>query len=322
MPTGVNAADTFCLDLAYSTTRLVTQGTPVFDKAFDVKFQSMLFLPPNPERKGEGGLRTKGYFKQSLPDKPLITVITVVFNGATYLEDTIKSVINQTYDNVEYIIIDGGSTDGTVDIIKRYTDRIDYWVSEKDGGIYDALNKGISLSQGVVLGHVHSDDVYFSDDILRKIAIIIADKQVDELFIISDTIIKTKEGNKVCKVNLEVKRYVNIPFIHTSLLITRRACKIIGLYDLRYSIASDIDYIMRLQQARIHFELCDTPICLMRDTGVSNTSYYKGRYEYAKIYHRYYKKKHLALFGYLYTVGLNMLYNNAWFRKIYRKWIK
>ena len=163
MPTGVNATDTFCLDPAYSTTRLVTQGTPVFDKPSDVKFQSMLFLPPNPDRKGEGGLRTRGYFKQSLPDKPLITVITVVFNGAAFLENTIKSVVNQTYDNVEYVIIDGGSTDGSVDIIKEYEGQIDYWVSERDGGIYDAMNKAVTLSLGDWVYVLGSDDVLFAE---------------------------------------------------------------------------------------------------------------------------------------------------------------
>lgn len=140
------AAGMLCLDPAFSTTRLVTRTPPEIQDPPDAAFKSMLFLPPNPERKGEGGLRTKGYFKQSLPDKPLITVITVVLNGEKHLEETIKSVINQTYDNVEYIIIDGGSTDGTLDIIKKYEDKIDYWVSEPDRGIYDAMNKGWSVS--------------------------------------------------------------------------------------------------------------------------------------------------------------------------------
>ena len=75
-------------------------------------------------------------------DNPLITVVTVVFNDVQHIEDTILSVVNQTYPNIEYIIIDGGSTDGTIDIIKKYEERIAYWVSEPDKGIYDAMNKG------------------------------------------------------------------------------------------------------------------------------------------------------------------------------------
>jgi glycosyltransferase involved in cell wall biosynthesis len=154
-------ADTFCLDPAYSTTRLVTREKPVINKLSDSKLQNMLFLPPNPDRKDEGGLRTKDYFKQSSPDKPLISVITVVANGEKHLEETIRSVINQTYDNVEYIIIDGGSTDGTVDIIRKYEDQIDYWVSEPDSGIYDAMNKATSISNGNWLYFIGADDVLY-----------------------------------------------------------------------------------------------------------------------------------------------------------------
>lgn len=78
--------------------------------------------------------------------KPLITVITAVYNGEAYLEKTILSVINQTYENVEYIIIDGGSTDGTIDIIKKCESKINYWISEADNGIYNAMNKSIKLA--------------------------------------------------------------------------------------------------------------------------------------------------------------------------------
>lgn len=194
------------------------------------KFETMLFLPNNHERKGEGGLRTKGYFKHSYkyikndcknnnkiiphenkietgdwyiidsndeplklvppeiqqkisnyiasinnePDElrstihenieylPLISIITVVYNGARYLEETILSILNQSYPNIEYIVIDGGSTDGTLDIIKRYENDIDYWVSEKDEGIYDAMNKSIKCITGKWILFMGSDDTLFS----------------------------------------------------------------------------------------------------------------------------------------------------------------
>ena len=122
------------------------------------KFEKLLFLPEAKGRIGEGGLRVKGCSKKSYKDKPLISIITVVFNGERYLEDTILSVINQTYDNVEYIVIDGGSTDSTLDVIKKYEDGIDYWVSEKDTGIYDAMNKGIDLVTGDWVNFVNSSD--------------------------------------------------------------------------------------------------------------------------------------------------------------------
>lgn len=109
----------------------------------------------------EGGLRVKGYFKRSEPQKPLITVITVVYNGAEQLEDAILSVTGQAYDNVEYIIIDGGSIDGTIEVIKKYDDALDYWISEPDEGIYDAMNKGVHLSRGDYVLFLGSDDRLF-----------------------------------------------------------------------------------------------------------------------------------------------------------------
>ena len=90
---------------------------------------------------------------------PLISIITVVKNNEKYLEETIQSIINQKFKNFEYIIIDGKSTDRTLEIIKKYNTEIDYWISEDDKGIYDAFNKGINIANGELIGFVNSDDV-------------------------------------------------------------------------------------------------------------------------------------------------------------------
>ena len=169
---------TINLNNEFSTTRLMTMEMPVIVNTPSSKVQSHLFLPPNPEGRGEGGLRTKGYFKQSYRETsevsekfavPLVTIITVVFNGEKHLEQTIQSVISQTYDNVEYIIIDGGSTDGTVDIIRKYEEVIDYWVNEPDAGISDAMNKGISLATGILINHLHAGDKFAADTTLSSV---------------------------------------------------------------------------------------------------------------------------------------------------------
>jgi glycosyltransferase involved in cell wall biosynthesis len=94
---------------------------------------------------------------------PLISIVTVVYNGAATIEQTIRSVVEQSYPNKEYIIIDGGSTDGTLDIIKKYTHQIDYFKSEADEGIFDAMNKGIKIAKGEIIGIINADDWYEKD---------------------------------------------------------------------------------------------------------------------------------------------------------------
>jgi glycosyltransferase involved in cell wall biosynthesis len=91
---------------------------------------------------------------------PKISIITPTFNSSKYLEDTIKSIISQNYPNLEYIVIDGGSTDGTVDIIRKYSDFIAFWISEPDNGMYDAINKGFQRSTGEIMAWINSDDLY------------------------------------------------------------------------------------------------------------------------------------------------------------------
>lgn len=107
-----------------------------------------------------GGKRTRGERKSGTAERPLVSIVTVVYNGESTLQRTIESVLAQDYPNIEYIIVDGGSKDGTVNLIKRYDDRLDFWVSERDKGIYDAMNKGVSLCSGEWVALINADDWY------------------------------------------------------------------------------------------------------------------------------------------------------------------
>ena len=111
---------------------------------------------------------------------PKISIITPCFNAAQYIEQTILSIINQDYDNIEYVIIDGGSSDGTVDIIKKYEDKISYWISEPDKGQSDAINKGIEVATGDVFNWVNADD-YLEEGVLKEIAKHFEDKTLNIL---------------------------------------------------------------------------------------------------------------------------------------------
>ncbi|MCT7489225.1 glycosyltransferase [Aliarcobacter cryaerophilus] len=241
--------DIVSLDEGYSTTRLLTKEKPKIINTPEDKFETVLFLPEGENRKGEGGLRTKGYFKKSFDDKPLISIITVVFNGEKYLEETIQSVINQTYDNVEYIIIDGGSTDVTLDIIKKYEDKIDYWVSEKDSGIYDAMNKGIQVSQGEIIGVVNADDYLYLDTIL-SIANLYYKYQFDYTYGTLDYI--DEEGNKLYEIssiglnNIKYKIFKHMPYLHPTMFISKKVYQKIGVYNIKYKLSGDYDFVLRL----------------------------------------------------------------------------
>jgi hypothetical protein len=119
-------------------------------------------LPSPPLPRTEGGRRTRGLPPQRVEHKPLISIVTVVLDGERYLEQAIQSVVSQSYQSIEYIVVDGGSRDGTINVIKRYEARIDYWVSEPDKGIYDAMNKGWAVSTGDYVYYLGADDVLLS----------------------------------------------------------------------------------------------------------------------------------------------------------------
>jgi len=243
--------NTICLDKNYSTTRLLTQDKPVIINNPGDKFEITLFLPEGEGRKGEGGLRTKGYFKRSFEDKPLISIVTVVFNGEKYLEETIQSVINQTYDNVEYIIIDGCSTDGTLDIIKKYEHAIDYWVSEKDSGIYDAMNKGIHVATGYWINFMNADDLFYSTSVLDVVAHAILKTTANPVVVYGKVNLINSKNSIVATISNEwklakkgLKSVMTIP--HQAAFTSTKRILEAGLFNTKYKIAGDYDLTLRV----------------------------------------------------------------------------
>ena len=236
------------MDKLFSTTRRVTKKKPVIIDGPEDRIHTQLFLPDNPQRKGEGGLRTNGVFKENHKDRPLVSIVTVVFNGEDHLEETILSVLEQAYDNVEYIIIDGGSSDGTLDIIKKHEDKIDYWVSEKDQGIYDAMNKGIKLCTGSIIGIINADDFYEKNAISESVKLLLNEEFSYSYGSINfikhgGTIYKTKP---VASREFGKKIFQEMVVPHISMFIKRDVYKQLGLFDKRYKIAGDQEFLVRM----------------------------------------------------------------------------
>lgn len=189
----------------------------------------------------EGGTRLRK--KNTKNKSPLFSIITVVYNNEKYLEETILSVLKQSYKNFEYIIVDGGSTDRTLEIIKKYNNKIDYWVSEKDKGIYDAFNKGMSLCRGNFIGIINSDDTYTKNS-LKIISSYIKKKPVFDF--IFGSVRKhwgILHGYKPNKIFYSWGFYSSHS---TGFFIRRSAAQKVGLYDLKYKYHADYDYFYRL----------------------------------------------------------------------------
>jgi glycosyltransferase involved in cell wall biosynthesis len=267
-----NPGDVFSLDSRYSTTRIVTKEQPRIENSPSSKVQMELFLPAHPQRQGEGGLRTKGYFKKSFSSKPLVSVITVVFNHHEYLEQTIQSVLNQTYDNVEYIIIDGGSTDGTTDIIRKYEQAIDYWVSEPDSGIADAWNKGILASNGDIIGLINSDDWYELNAVADVVGLLMQNRAAG---IIHGNRRQWNElGTKVLGISKPATQFEKVPPFrspvnHPTCFVRRQIYQTYGLFNKSYRVAMDYEFILRLCRHKVYFLYLNTVITNMRTGGVS-----------------------------------------------------
>lgn len=220
----------------YSTNRSLKENKP------EVNFsETTLFWKIDNDKLSTFGLRNQGVFKSTEEEKPLISIVTVVYNGENILEGTIKNILEQTYDNIELIIVDGNSSDRTIDIVKKYNNQIDYCISEKDNGIYDAMNKGISLATGDWINFMNAGDSFYSNDVLKRIF----EKNIKENIVFGKSISYYKE-NQVLRFkdfNTENKDwyYTNMPN-HQAIFINKNIYKTIK-YNLEYKIFADTVYL-------------------------------------------------------------------------------
>ena len=178
-----------------------------------------------------------------------VSIITVSLNSANTIEDCIKSVVNQSYKNIEYIIIDGGSTDGTLDIIKKYGNKISFWISEKDYGVFDAMNKGINLATGEIVGIINSDDIYFDDFVIENIVEFITKKNVDTCY--GNLIyVDRKNTNRIIRFwksgkynKTKFKRGWMPP--HPTFFVKNQIYKKYGSFNLKFPIVADYEIMLR-----------------------------------------------------------------------------
>ncbi len=208
-----------------------------------------------------------------------ISIITVTYNSAKYVEDCINSIIKQDYNNIEYIVIDGGSTDGTLDIIKKFSSHIYKWISEEDGGMYDALNKGMQLATGDIIGILNSDDVLASPDVISEIVNCFEKNNVDSLY--GDLVYV--DPNNIQKIlrfwkGLPYKRrrfkYGWMP-AHPTFYIRKELVEKFGGYESHYFTAADFEFMARyLYKFKISSFYLPKLIVKMRAGGASNESIY------------------------------------------------
>lgn len=205
--------------------------------------------------------------------KPLISIITVSFNTVNTIEQTILSVINQTYPNIEYIIIDGGSTDGTIEIIKKYADKISYWISEPDKGIYDAMNKGALKATGDYIQYLNASDRISTNKTIENI---ISNMPINAPDIIYGDIIMEKSFGTFHLAPKSLSNFkTTFPIFHpstwmkTSLLLKHK-------FDSSFKIAADFKLFRELYYENCRFYYVPIIFTVFEAIeGVSSTNYYK-----------------------------------------------
>jgi glycosyltransferase involved in cell wall biosynthesis len=205
-----------------------------------------------------------------------VSIITVSFNSAKTIADTIDSVLSQDYPEIEYIIVDGDSTDGTVDIIRQNENRISRWISEKDQGMYDAMNKGIAMATGDVIGILNSDDVYMNTHVITDLMHLMKTQNTEVVF--ADLIlVDSSNQNKVIRYYDSGRFHPNkfkfgwMP-AHPTVFVKRELYQKVGKFSTTYQIAADYEMLIRmLAIEKASYAYFPKPVVRMRAGGASTS---------------------------------------------------
>lgn len=226
-----------------------------------------------------------------------VSVITVVFNGKDTIEQTILSVLNQTYRNIEYIVVDGGSTDGTINILKKYSRKL-FFISEKDDGIYDAMNKGIGLAHGDIIGIINSDDWYERDAIE---SIVNKFKENEKLDIICGDILlhRKLKGNLYTKICSSDPSYEamrkTMSIYHPTVFVKKEYYMKNGMFDSYFKIAADYDFLLRSIKLKAKILYIPKVLAHFRTGGVSSGWTFSGVIKGAEVRRKNHVEKHYQL---------------------------
>lgn len=197
-----------------------------------------------------------------------ISIITISYNSVKYIEQTIQSVVSQTWLDKEYIVVDGGSTDGTVDIIKRYADKIDHWVSEPDHGIADAMNKGLALASGDFVIFLHSDDYFVDENSLSAAAQFLSGEYDIFLF----NIYLSRNGRRRLYRPRGFNWWMNFKtgVYHQSAICAKALFEKTGNFDTLFNIGMDYDLFLRAYRLGLKASKKDSVLTVMRLEGISS----------------------------------------------------
>jgi glycosyltransferase involved in cell wall biosynthesis len=241
-----------------------------------------------------------------------INIITVVYNGIDFIEATIKSVINQTYPNINYIIIDGGSSDGTVEIIKKYEHKLHYWISEPDKGIYDAMNKALSLITEGYIWFINAGDQINDENTTQTIVNSgIYDIYYGKISLIhkDQTIIKTLSvPSKLHWYNFRR----GMPISHQAIIVHK---KIADLYNLDFKCIADSDWIIKAFKKTNSITYVDIVFSKYMIEGFSDTNFKKCWAERFKLMKIHYGQLEYWMVFYYYSYAILQRIKISWTRK-------